>query len=237
MSSTTPGPANDTEETPLPSQAPLTPPAAPASRYSMGTWGNMVRSLLVILGLVAVLVAIVPRTQEVQRPAVDASSVVGNAVRESGLPFEAPVGLPEGWTATNARYAAATDGLPTWQAGWTTPRGGYVAIRQTETASPAWLEAATGDETVDQGTVEAAGRTWRVVYDQQHRQTSFIDVPSPTSTSSAPRASSAAGASATGGPAGAAAGGDPTVSTVVSATAERDELLAFTNALQPAPPR
>ena len=144
---------------------PVTPPdeaapdeqaPPPRSRYSLGTYGNMVRSLLVILGMVAVLVAIVPRVQSIQQPPVDASSVVTDAARQSGLPFDAPVGLPDGWSATNARYASSTDGLPTWQAGWSTPKGGYVAIRQTKTASPAWLQAATsgGRQT---GTTDIAG--------------------------------------------------------------------------------
>ena len=77
----------------------------PRSRYSLGTYGNMVRSLLVILGMVAVLVAIVPRVQSIQQPPVDASSVVTDAARQSGLPFDAPVGLPDGWSATNRRAA------------------------------------------------------------------------------------------------------------------------------------
>ena len=185
---------------------------APArSRYAMGTYGNMIRSLLMVLGMVAVLVAIVPRVQNIQQPPVDAASVVADAVRQSGLPFEAPVGLPDGWSPTNARYAASTDGLPTWQAGWSTPKDGYVAIRQTKEASPAWLQAATsgGHQT---GTRELAGRTWTVFYDSANKRTSLVDVPS--------------------------GGGTPTsLTTVVTAIADDDEITTFTTALKPVPPR
>lgn len=186
-------------------------PVPPRSRYAMGTYGNMIRSLLVVLGMVAVLVAVVPRVERIQQPPVDAASVVSDAVRQSGLPFEAPVGLPDGWSPTNARYAASTDGLPTWQAGWSTPEGGYLAIRQTKEASPAWLQAATnsGKET---GTRQLAGRTWTVFYDSTNKRTSLVDVPSGGGTSTS-------------------------LTTVVTAIAGDDEITTFTMALKPAQPR
>lgn len=198
-------------ETPATPATPATPQEAPRrSAYSMGSGANMARSLLVILGFVAVLVAVVPRVSSVQQPPVDAASVVSDAVRQSGLAFEAPVGLPSGWTATSARYAASTDGLATWQAGWTTPKGGYVAIRQTKTSSPAWLKAATSNG-VQQGTVDLGGRTWTRFYEASQKRTSLVVVPS-------------------GGVAPTA------VTTVVTATADEDELTRFTTALQPARP-
>jgi hypothetical protein len=186
--------------------------SAPArSRYAMGSSSNMIRSLLVVLGVVAVLIAIVPRVQSIQQPPVDAASVVADAVRQTGLPFEAPVGLPDGWSPTNARYAASTDGLPTWQAGWSTPKDGYLAIRQTKDVSPAWLQAATsgGKQT---GTRQLAGRTWTVFYDAANKRTSLVDVPS-------------GGGTAT------------SLTTVVTAVAEDDEVTTFTTALKPAQPR
>jgi Protein of unknown function (DUF4245) len=184
--------------------------APPRSRYSLGTYGNMVRSIVVILGMVAVLVAIVPRVQSIQQPPVDAASVVADAVRQSGLPFEIPAGLPAGWSSTNARYAASTDGLPTWQAGWDTPKDGYVAIRQTRNASPAWLQAATsgGEQT---GTVEVAGRTWTRFYDSENKRTSLVWVPSGAATATS-------------------------LATVITAIADDDEVVTFTTALAPAQP-
>jgi hypothetical protein len=186
-------------------------PAPARSRYAMGTYGNILRSLLVVFGIVAVLVAIVPRVQSIQQPPVDAAAVVADAVRQSGLPFEAPGGLPDGWSPTNARYATSTDDLPTWQAGWTTPKNGYVAIRQTKDASPAWLQAATsgGHQT---GTRQLAGRTWTVFYDSATKRTSLVDVPP-------------GGGTAT------------SMTTVVTAVADDEEITIFTTALKPAQPR
>jgi len=168
----------------------------------------MLRSLLVILGLVGVLIAIVPRVSSVEQPAVDAGSVVSNAVRVSGLPFEAPVGIPSGWKATSARYDKSTDELMSWQGGWTTPKGGFVGVRQTKAASPGWLETATNGGRA-QGTVLASGRTWQKLFDAAHDQTSLVTEP---------------------------AQGTSGVTTVVTGTAPLDEVLQFTNALQPAQP-
>ncbi len=185
------------------------PPPAPRSAYSMGSTANILRSLLVIVGMVAVLIAIVPRVSKVEQPAVDAASVVANAVRVSGLPFEAPVGLPAGWKATSARYERGTDDLLTWQAGWTTPQGGFVGIRQTKAASPKWLTTVTNGGRL-QGDVPVSGRTWQRLYDRDHDQTSLVLQPADPATG---------------------------LTTVVAATAGMDEILLFTNALEPAPPR
>ncbi len=187
---------------------PDSPAAPPKSRYSMGSSANMVRSLIVILGLVAVLIAIVPRISSVDQPAVDAASVVGYAVTSSkGVAFEAPVGLPTGWKATSARYEPSTDGIVTWQGGWTTPStDGYVSIRQAVKVSGKWITAATDDGVV-QGAVQAGGRTWEKRYSAQHNQTSLVDEH----------------------PDG--------LTTVITATAPMGDILTFTNDLKPAAAR
>jgi len=136
----------------------------------------MVRSLLVVLGLVAVLVAIVPRVNNVTQPAVDAVAVASGTAKETGLPIEVPVGLPGGWKATTARYAPGTDGLKTWQAGYTTPLGGFVAVKQVLGASPAWLREATNGGT-PQGSTSAGNRTWQRVYAESRSQNSLVDQP------------------------------------------------------------
>ena len=125
----------------------------------MGTLGNMARSLLVVLALVAALVAIVPRGEGSIRPPVDAGAVAAQAVKDSGMPFELPVGLPDGWTATTARYAPSADSRPTWQAVWTTPTGQSISLKQTWAATAKWLDMATNQGT-SAGQVDLAGRTW-----------------------------------------------------------------------------
>lgn len=132
----------------------------------MGTAANMVRSLVVILGLVAVLIVIVPRSDGVVQPPVDAAGAASYAAKESGLALEVPVGLGPGWKATSARYAAATDSVPTWQAGWTTPTEQFVGIRQAAAITPHWLEVSTNAAKAD-GVLTIAGRTWQRLRDDR----------------------------------------------------------------------
>jgi len=140
----------------------------------MGSIANMARSLLVILALVAALVAIVPRGEGVIRPAVDAGSVAAQAVKQSGMPFELPVGLGDGWQASSARYAASTDSRPTWQAVWTTPSGQSISLKQTSGATSKWLDVAT-NEGRPAGQLELGGRTWERRSDARG-QTSLVAV-------------------------------------------------------------
>jgi hypothetical protein len=132
----------------------------------MGSAANMVRSLLVVLGIVAVVIAIVPRQTKVTQPPVDAASVVAYAVKDSGTAFDFPADLPSGWTATSARYGPSTDSRPTWQAGWATPDGGFVELLQTTDMTSAWLAMAT-NKGLDKGTVTAAGKSWAVKVDDR----------------------------------------------------------------------
>ncbi len=174
----------------------------------MGSAANMARSLLVILGLVAVLLMIVPRSDGVSQPAVDAASVVSVAVKDSGVAFEFPAGLPAGWKATSARYAAATDSVPTWQAGWTTPSGQFVGLRQAMGVTPRWLDVATNAASNAAGAVstqDLGGRTWQRLRDDRGQVHLVATAPSG-------------------------------LTTVVSASSEQAEFAVLVEALRPAPP-
>ncbi len=138
----------------------------------MGSSANMMRSLFVVLALVVGLIMLVPRVTEVRQPAVDAAAVAQMAVKESGLPFLMPVGLPDGWVATQARYGVWPDLTRTWQAGWTTPSGGFVAIKQAAAPSEAWLKAATASGPAA-GTVELGARVWEIRTDER-KQTHLL---------------------------------------------------------------
>ncbi len=151
--------------------APAARPPAPKSRYAMGSASNMLRSLLVILALVAGLIMLVPRVTEVRQPPVDAFGVAAAAVRDSGTPYWAPVGLPEGWVSTVARYGPWTDSVRTWQAGWTTPTGGFVGLKQATAPTDSWLSVATSKGVEPKApaasTAELGGRSWQVLVDER----------------------------------------------------------------------
>ncbi len=125
----------------------------------MGSVPNMVRSLVVVLALVAVVYFILPRTGSVERPPVDVTSNARAVAGETGWPVLAPAGLGSGWRVTAARFERTRFGVPTWFVGYETPSGTYVALTQAADVTADWLTEQTnkgsrrGSRTVD-------GQTW-----------------------------------------------------------------------------
>ncbi|GAB3448804.1 hypothetical protein GCM10027517_34290 [Phycicoccus ginsengisoli] len=132
---------------------------APRSSYANGSVANMIRSLVVVGAIVAVLIAVVPRVNQVSQPPVDVGSVATQVATDTKWPIEAPQGLPNGWKATSVRYVRSTDGLMTWHAGYQSPTGNYVALEQTKDATAGWLSAQT-NRAPRTGEVQVAGLTW-----------------------------------------------------------------------------
>jgi hypothetical protein len=179
---------------------------APRSSYANGSVANMIRSLLVIGVLVAVLVAVVPRVNNVSQPPVDVAGASVEYARASGWPLERPENLPDGWKATSVRYVRSTDGLMTWHAGYQSPTGNYVAIEQTKDATSGWVEAQTNRAAMT-GSVEAGGRTWGTYVRSGKVQNSLVHK---------------------------ASAGDE-LTTIITGTGTLDELSAFAGTLQVVP--
>ena len=138
--------------------SPDVPPAAPKSRYSMGSMSNMLRSLLVVGFFLLVLVAIVPRMSEVERPAVDAAGKAAMVATQTGWPIEMPTGLDSGWVPTTATYAPGTDKVPTFTTVWKTPAGGDLAFKQAAAPTDTWLSTSVTDNP-GAGSLSVGGRT------------------------------------------------------------------------------
>jgi hypothetical protein len=177
---------------------------SPRSSYVSGSVANMARSLLVVAGLVAVLIAVVPRVNTVSQPPVDVSAAAVEVAKDSGWAISRPEGLPEGWKATSVRHVRSTDGLMTWHAGYQSPSGNYVALEQTQDATRGWVEAQT-NRARQTGELEAAGRTWAKYERTPKVQRSLVA----TDTS-----------------------GDR-LTTLVTGTGTFDELVSFAESLQP----
>ncbi|WP_307812746.1 DUF4245 domain-containing protein [Phycicoccus sp. CSK15P-2] len=154
----------------------MSTPARPTSRYSLGSTKNLVYSLLAVLGMVLLLVLLVPRVDRVGGPVVDVHGTAVEVAERTGWPVVEPVGLPEGWTATSARYYRSTDGVMTWHAGYQTPRGTYVAVEQAKDPSRGWVSAQTNRAPQD-GTMEIAGRTWERFVRDSKVQNSLLHLP------------------------------------------------------------
>ena len=193
--------------TPQPNPSLGVPPAAPKSRYSMGSMSNMLRSLLVVGFFLLALVAIVPRMSEVERPAVDAASKASAVATQTSWPIEMPTGLGSGWVPTTASYAPGTDKVATFTTVWKTPAGGDLAFKQAAAPTDTWLSTSVADNPAA-GTVSLAGRTVERYAGGRTSQVGYVVRP-------------------------AASGG---VTLVATTNASEDELAAFVAALEPVTP-
>jgi hypothetical protein len=152
-------------------------PAAPKSRYSMGTMPNMLRSLLVIGFFVLVLVAIVPRMSQVERPSVDAGGKAAAVATQTGWPVEMPTGLGSDWVPTTATYAVGTLSVPTFTTVWRTPSGHDLSFKQAKGPTQTWLTTSVTDNPTA-GTASVGGRTFERYAGGRTSQVSYVVRPS-----------------------------------------------------------
>jgi hypothetical protein len=156
------------------------PPArSAASMYARGSVANMVRSLVVIGGFMAVLFFMIPRANTVSVPQVDIDALGRQVVADTHWPIEVPQGLPDGWTASNVRFLPSTGGLKVWHVGYQTPDRRYVAVEQTMDGTAEWVRAQT-NRAPKTGTVTAGGRTWEVYVRDIKTQNSLVNRPAGT---------------------------------------------------------
>ncbi|MBF5080434.1 DUF4245 family protein [Quadrisphaera sp. INWT6] len=161
------------------SQAPSAPADRPPARKrprGFETAGDMVRSVVVVMGLVLVIYFLGVRPQVEQRPPVDVAGVTEQA-RQGGVAVAEPV-LPEGWAPSNARFGPdAEEGLPTLHLGYLDPQGQYGGISATPATTPTWVQGVAGEPAVEDGTRDLAGRTWQVWTNDQTRGTTLVSSP------------------------------------------------------------
>lgn len=171
------GPIGDDGLVTEPTVSAPAPAGPPPSRYTLGTMPNMLRSMAVIVALMALVFFMMPRINSVSQPPVD---VLTNAevVRDTtGWPIEVPEGLPKGWQPTAVRYVKSTGGLMTWHVGYQTPAGTYVALEQTQGATDDWVRAQTNRAPAGE-TRTIEGTTWTSYVREDKKQNSLVDRPS-----------------------------------------------------------
>ena len=166
--------APTTDEQSRPSTADSTharvnPPATPAPTrraHGAGNWRSLVISVLVILGFVALWLALVPRPAAVERPSVDVTSAARVVAREVDWPVVVP-SLGAAWKPTSVSWRPSEQGPKTWHIGYhlAADEEVYVAVEQTrstgDTATDdAWIAGSTARGTA-QGGVDIAGTTWQ----------------------------------------------------------------------------
>lgn len=122
---------------------------------------DMLRTMAVILAIVAVIVLLVPRPTSVPQVRVDVAQAASEARSTMGFAPSVPV-LPAGWTPTQAEVRSGADGVVTWHVGFQTAGGRYAALEQAARSTYNWENILTsGGEKV--GTVEVSGLDWEHV--------------------------------------------------------------------------
>lgn len=151
----------------------MTSPPQRRSAYSLGSLSNLLRSLLVLGLFVAVLVALVPRSDKVDRPPVDARASAGRVVAETGWPVELPAGLAAGWVSTAANLASGTDRVTAFTTVWRAPGGGDVALSQARSVTAEWVARSVNDA-ARSGDVRVGARIWERYAGSEGSRVSYL---------------------------------------------------------------
>jgi hypothetical protein len=138
----------------------IQPTGRPNARMRQ-TVGDMVRSMAVVLAVVAVIVLLAWRPDPDPITVVDPAPVVARAAALADFPVSAATGLPSDWRATSARWEETTesDGHPVLHVGYVTPSDAYAQVTQSTARSAAYLQEQT-KKGRPAGTQEVAGVTW-----------------------------------------------------------------------------
>lgn len=146
-------PDNDVSSGDSPQQS-----GGPPRRRGFASVGDIVRSLVVVIGFVVAILLLTPRPGGDPVRTVD----VGPALTEarSSAPYDvvAPVALPDDWRATSARTERTAAAQVRWHVGYVTPAGKYAAVEQGDGPTQDLLEALGVGR--DAGVVMVAGQPW-----------------------------------------------------------------------------
>lgn len=136
-------------------------PTGRANARLSQTVGDMVRSMAVVLGAVAVILIITLRPQPDPIRVVDYAPTLSVARAQAGYPVLAPQGLGPQWRATSARWepTPASDPDPAWHLGVVTPTEEYVQLGQSATTDADYLPEQT-DRGRPTGSVQVGGVAW-----------------------------------------------------------------------------
>lgn len=132
------------------------------------TVGDAVRSLVVVIGLVAaVVIAFTVMKPDARLPdPVDYTDVLGFVRDEYAYDPAAPTPSPEGWRATSVEHSDNAAG-DRWRLGFLTPDEGFVGLEQSNGEIQSFLDdRLTGF--ADDGEADVDGATWqRMVEDDR----------------------------------------------------------------------
>lgn len=129
----------------------------------MGTWRNLLLSMAALGAVVALWLAMVPRVERVDQPAIDVGATTRQLARDTGTPLQLPA-LSGDWKCTSVRVEEPASGLRVLQAGYHRQPDAqeYIAVFQTlRPATTATVQAWLGSQfRVEGPRLQSGGTTW-----------------------------------------------------------------------------
>jgi Protein of unknown function (DUF4245) len=137
----------------------------------------MVRTLVVILAVVAVVYFLVPRPSRIVQPGADVGAAAAAATSQLGFSPLIPQGLPADWVPTEAAVRNAADGIKEFHLGYRVGTdvhdNAYAGVEQATRLTPFWLRTnAAGGTKV--GDVRIDGNTWQQLDKPDRAYTSLL---------------------------------------------------------------
>lgn len=158
--------------TPSATMLPVNEHGPPSRTRGRQTAWDMVRSLALVLVVVAAAVLLLPRPTEPVRQPVDVPGAAA-AAQAAGAPSVVP-DVPSDWTPNAARFdATGPDGVPTWHVGYVTAGERYAGVEMTSSATPQWLDDVTGGG-VEIGEQVVRSARWREYLSDDGRLRSLV---------------------------------------------------------------
>jgi len=124
--------------------------------------GDMVRSMAVVLVVVAAILLVTWRPKPDAVKPVDPAIAVTLVTMQKEFPPLIPQGLPTGWVLTSARFepTAKSNGQPVFHLGYVTPSGQYAQVEESTATSAGFLNETT-DGGVAGATRQVGDRMWQ----------------------------------------------------------------------------
>ena len=136
-------------------------PAAAAKRANASVIGMLVALVVSIAAFLPVVLMNPAPKSDGFRPDINVSAIAQNA---AGVARFTPVAPETGETfrPNYARWEPGTsDGVPTWEVGYLTPKESFIGLSQTRSANPTWLLQETKNAPVT-GKRTAGGQDWEL---------------------------------------------------------------------------
>ncbi len=120
----------------------------------------MVRSLMVVLTVVAVILLLNARDERPVVRDLDFAGPLAQARAAASYDVLAPVGLSDEWRTTSVRLPQEDGGL-TWHIGFVTPRGDYAGLEQSDGPPAGEFVDRFAEGSRATGEVRIGDRTWQ----------------------------------------------------------------------------